>query len=129
MGPDGIRTRPGGGCTCDVEFVVAKYDYIIGREVGRAALPRATHGHREQCIAIARFVTKCAAGKIAPEIEMLELEFCALLAITGQQREKDVRTPGQSFQQRAHSRQNILRMSGFGKRLEQALAITGAKTC
>ena|SRR5205085_10565024 len=102
---------------------------MIGRNLRRAALPRATHGHGKERPAIGCLVTKCAAGKIAPEIEMLELEFCPLLAITGQQREKDVGASSQSFQKTSHSRQNIADMSGFRKRLDQALAIAGAKTC
>ena len=59
---------------------------------------------------------------------MLELESGSLFAVACEERKEDVRPRRQRFQQRAHARQHVARMAGFGKRLAQPLEISIAES-
>src|SRR5919198_2142513 len=109
---DRARTsRRGAG---DVEWRIADDDYAVGSIDARsAACNDSRDGFGQQRGAIWRGVTKRAAGKVSPEVEVLQLHACGRLVVAGQQREIHVVARQQRIEQRADAGHHPFARTGF----------------
>ena len=89
-GRDRDRSRPAERRARHVERRVANDDGVSGCERRPAARRDARDRFRHQAVAMRRIVAERAARKVAPEIEIFELDARALFVVAGEQCEIDI---------------------------------------
>ena len=79
---------------------------------GSAAFGNARERPRQQPVAIGSVIPECAAGEVAPEIEVFELDPCRLLVVAREEREVHIVARGEPVEQFAHARHDTFARAG-----------------
>src|SRR5262245_35413609 len=112
-GGDTDRTRSTGQRDAHVERCVAD-DHRVGSYGAQTAdTLDGRQRNRQQSIPVVNDVAERAARKVAPEIEVLELDPRAPLEVSGEQRKKYIVMPGKGVEKLTHARHHAFAGTGL----------------
>jgi hypothetical protein len=117
------RSRTRGLRTRHIQFGVTHHENVSRLDTRCTTRNRFFQSDREEVIAIGCVIAKRPAPKVFPEIEVLQFEAGALLAVSRQQSRKDVPARRNRGEEGLHARENSFFWSRLWERLGQTRKI------